>query len=77
MPNKPTPRNGENAEAAEARLKALRGRFSRVSRRMGGSTVARQSTATAGNRFQLSSFEWLIAAGVIVFLLAVGGMALA
>lgn len=78
MARKPQPINGENAEEAEARLKSLRQRFGRVSGRYGrvrNNAGAVSANPSVGGRrgFTFSRFEWLIAGGVVVFLLVVGG----
>jgi|GEM_PF-3529565 len=63
MPRKPEPIDGENAEAAEARLKNLRGRFSKVSGNF--------STRRGEGKMPLSPFEVAILAGVGLFVVAV------
>lgn len=63
MPRKPEPIDGENAEAAEARLKNLRGRFSKVSSDF--------STRRGAGKLPVSLFEMAIMAGVGVFIVAV------
>tara|TARA_R100000365_G_scaffold2998_2_gene9321 strand:+ start:665 stop:910 length:246 start_codon:yes stop_codon:yes gene_type:complete len=76
MARKPQPINGENAEEAEARLRDLKRRFSRVSGRYGRRSGPVAGAGGSGGGFSLSGAEWAIVAGLVVFLVVVGAMAL-
>lgn len=68
MSSQPTPRNGDDAEAAEARLEKLHNRFAKVSRF--SKTSGRAGTGATGGSFDrlpLSVFEMLILGGAALF----------